>query len=176
MAYVPGANYSYSITPTSGGGTPINYSAPLVGGKSRISDTATPEQIAAAGNDVYVPLAKRRSSYGNVFQSANANPMDYSLYSNYYATTPSKSLAGALQSEYDAMLARKPPGYSGNLAMQGGAAPAQLPSAIGGYATSQTPEQFWAATNLPGTPSLAEWNAMTQEQRNAFIARQRGWI
>lgn len=176
MAYVTGANFNYSITPTSGGGTPINYSAPLVNGKPRISDTATREQIAAAGNDVYVPLAKRASSYGNVFQGANANPMDYSMYSNYYSPTSTKSISGLVQDMYNQRNASAPAGYVGNLGLSGGLSPANLLPAEGGYALGQTPEQWWAANNLPGTPSLAEWNNMTQEQRNYFTAKQRGWI
>lgn len=174
--YVPGANFNYSITPTSGGGTPINYSAPLVNGKPRISDTATPEQIAAAGNDVYVPLAKRRSSYGNVFQGANANPMDYSLYSNYYSPTSAKGVAGMVQDMYAQRNSARPAGYTGNFGVVGTGAAANLPAASGGYAAAQTPEQWWAANNLPGTPSIVEWNNMTQGQRNAFIARQHGLI
>lgn len=109
--YNSGANYSYSITPVSHGGTPINYSAPLIGGKNVIADNATPEQIAAAGNDVYVPLSKRRSSYGNVFNPANANAMDYSLYTNYYSPTPAMSL-GAMVSQAQGQQSQ-PRGYSG---------------------------------------------------------------
>lgn len=165
MAYVPGANYSYSITPAAGGAAPSSY----------------------------VPPNKRVANFGNVFQAANANPMDYSLYTNYYSTTPTKGLSDMLKSEYDAVLSRTPSGAGGNawinqtlpqlstgntrgFSMASAGAPIQTAPAAGGYAAAQTPEQWWAASNRPGTPSLGQWNNMTTEERNYFVAKQQGWI
>lgn len=95
MAYNPFLSYSYG---------------PAVGGFSRVAGRP------AAQSPVRQSAINRYSSpgWGNVFQQnlggRTANPMDYSLYTNYYSPTPALSLAGAVEAEKNRMLMQQPTG------------------------------------------------------------------
>lgn len=103
--YNSGANYSYSITPSAG--SPVQ------------STQTTRYGMAPSVDSSYIPPGQRMANFGNVFNPANANAMDYSLYTDYYSTTPQKPLgqmvAEAQGSQY------QPRGYTG----QGSLGPSQ---------------------------------------------------